>query len=117
MRWLIEPNEYGVFLSVIRIAELRRGIDGGPSGVRRKDLDAWLQEDSLARFEGRGLFVDGHVAHSWDRVVARRESQGRPISAMDAMLAAMTEVHGPTLVTRNKLDFHPTPKSIISPWT
>ena len=117
MAWLAAADEDQVFLSVVTIAELRRGIETLAPGERRRRLDAWLQEDLPTRFEGRVKFIDAQVADSWGRVVARRESQGRPINAMDAMLAATAEVHGLTLVTRNESDFQPTLKSIVNPWS
>jgi predicted nucleic acid-binding protein len=49
--------------------------------------------------------------------MARRQAAGRPMSVADAFIAATVEVHGLTLVTRNAVDFEPTLKGIINPWT
>ena len=117
MAWLAATDEDRVFLSVVTIAELRRGIEDLTSGERRKRLADWLQQDLLARFEGRILPIDTQIANVWGRIVARRESNGRPIHAMDAMLAATAEVHALALVTRNEADFHLTLKSVINPWS
>ena len=117
MAWLAATDEDRVFLSVVTIAELRRGIESLASGERRKRLENWLQEDLSARFEGRILPIDTQIANVWGKIVARRESSGRPIHAMDAMLAATAEVHALVLVTRNEVDFHLTLKSVINPWS
>lgn len=117
MAWLAATDEDRVFLSVVTIAELRRGVESLASGDRRKRLDDWLQQDLSSRFEGRMLPIDAQIANVWGRIVARRESSGCPIHAMDAMLAATVQVHALTLVTRNEADFYPTLKAVINPWS
>jgi predicted nucleic acid-binding protein len=116
VRWLTEVNEEDVFLSVVTFAELRHGIERLATGARRKRLDEWLRSELPLRFEGRIVPVDGAVADEWGRLVARHEAGGRPISAMDALIAATAQVHGLTLVTRNTSDFEPSLKSVLNPW-
>lgn len=113
--WLARVDEDSVFLSVVTFAELRHGIERLPAGKRRKQLDEWLRSDLLLRFEQRTLPVDGAVADEWGRLVARHESVGRPIHAMDALIAATAQVHALTLVTRNASDFAASIKS-LNPW-
>jgi predicted nucleic acid-binding protein len=115
--WLSECDEDSVFLSVITIAELRHGIERLSAGRRRSRLDAWLGEELLPRFEGRILSIEPGIADLWGRVVARREALGRPIHAMDALLAATATAHDLTLVTRNSTDFETSVKSILNPWS
>ncbi|HXP72822.1 MAG TPA: PIN domain-containing protein, partial [Stellaceae bacterium] len=69
------------------------------------------------RFEARVLPVDGAVADAWGKIVARAETAGRPIHAMDAFIAATADVHGLTLITRNASDFEVSLKAIVNPWT
>lgn len=69
------------------------------------------------RFEGPNALIDGAVADEWGRLVARREGSGRPIPAMEALIAATARVHNLTLVTRNVPDFSASLKSVLNPWT
>lgn len=115
--WLADVDEDRVFLSVITLTELRYGIERMPPGHRRKRLDQWLEEELPLRFEGRILAIDPAVADACGKVVARSETLGRRLEAMDAFLAATAEVHRLTLVTRNTSDFQPTVKGILNPWT
>jgi predicted nucleic acid-binding protein len=116
VEWLNEVDEESVFLSVVTFAELRHGVERLPEGARRKHLDKWLRSELPVRFEGRIALVDGAVADECGRLVARHETGGRPIHAMDAFIAATAQVHGLTLVTRNVSDFQLSLKSMLNPW-
>lgn len=114
--WLAEVDEDSVFLSVVSLAELRYGIERMPRGSRRTRLDAWLRDELPLRFEGRILSIDERVADAWGQVVAQRESAGRPIAAMDALIAALANVYDMHLVTRDESDFASTVQRIVNPW-
>jgi predicted nucleic acid-binding protein len=115
--WMTEVDEDRVFISVISMAELRRGIERMPDGNRRSRLDEWLREELPQRFERRVLLVDHAVAEAWGRIVARCEMAGRPISTMDGFIAATAEVHDMALVTRNVSDFEFSVREVVNPWT
>jgi predicted nucleic acid-binding protein len=114
--WLAATDEDRVFLSVVTLAELRRGIERLAIGARRTRLEAWLAHELPLRFEKRVLPVDAPIADAWGRIVARSQSLGRTIHAMDAFLAASADVHGLTLVTRNTSDFEPLGQTLLNPW-
>lgn len=115
--WLAEVDEDRTFISVVTIAELRYGIERLASGQRRNRLSQWLEEELPQRFEGRILAIDENVADRCGRIVARSESRGRKLEAMDAFIAATAEVHGLTLVTRNTSDFQFVLKDTLNPWS
>jgi toxin FitB len=115
--WMTEVDEDRVFISVISLAELRRGIERMPRGNRRSRLDEWLREELPQRFEKRVLSVDHAVAEAWGTIVARCEMAGRPISTMDGFIAATAEVHDMALVTGNVSDFEGSVKEVVNPWT
>jgi predicted nucleic acid-binding protein len=114
--WLKEVPEDRVFLSVASLAELRRSVELLPPGQRRDRLAVWLLRDLPARFEGRILDVDGPVAEAWGTVMARGEKAGARISAWDACLVAMAEVHQLTLVTRNAKGLQKLGAPLLNPW-
>ena len=84
---------------------------------RRRQLDLWLSEELVSRFEERILPVDLSVAGTWGRVVGRSQAQGRSIEPMDAFIAATAERHDLTLVTRNVRDFTFLGIRILNPWS
>jgi toxin FitB len=115
--WMNEVDEDRVFLSVISLAELRRGIERMPAGNRRNRLDEWLREELPQRFDGRILLVDRNIAEAWGMIVAHCQTVGRPISTMDGFISATAEAYGMTLVTRNVSDFEISVKKLVNPWT
>lgn len=117
VEWLADVDEDRVFLSVVTLAELRLGIARLPAGRRRERLQAWLQTDLLPRFEGRIVPVDNEIALSWGDVTAECAAAGRPIEAMDALIAATARVHVFELVTRNTRDFELVMISTRNPWS
>ncbi len=116
IEWLSQVDEDDVFLSVVTFAELRHGIERLPSGRHRRQLDEWLRGELALRFEGRIVLIDGATADEWGRLVARQEARGRPIAAMDGLIAATARVHALTLVTRNATDFQVSVKAVLNPW-
>jgi predicted nucleic acid-binding protein len=115
--WLAATDEDHIHISVVTIAELHYGIARMARGRRRTQLDHWLREDVSLRFANRILPIDNSVAHAWGLLVAQRETLGKPISPMDAFIAATAEVHLLTLVTRNVADFKPSLSAILNPWS
>ncbi len=114
--WLHQVDEDLAFISVVTLAELRRGAERLPPGRRRRRLEDWISSDVTLRFEGRILRISEEIADHWGRLVARSESIGRRIGVMDGFLAATAVRHDLTLVTRNVTDFAPLGVPIINPW-
>lgn len=116
MDWLASIDEDQLFLSIISLAELRHGVERLGPGRRKSALDLWLSQELPDRFDGRLLVVDLTTADHWGRIVARADTAGRPIGAMDAFLAAVAEQHQLTLVTRNISDFEEVGIPLFNPW-
>lgn len=101
-------------LSVLTLGEIRKGIEAVGDQRRRQALTDWLESDLPAFFTGRLLAVDQVVADRWGRLLA---SAGRPLPAIDSLLAATALVHDLVLVTRNVKDFAGLPVSTFNPWS
>lgn len=116
IRWLGDTDEDSVYMSVIPIAEIRRGVERMPTGRRRERIEVWLREDLPGRFEGRILTVDTAVAQEWGVTVEKARRCGMTISVMDAFLAATARTHDLTPVTRNTKDFRELGLRLFDPW-
>jgi len=114
--FLAGTNEDTLFLSVVTLAELRRGVARMPDGRRRLALDTWLETDLTQRFDGRILGIDTEVADAWGRIMAAAEQSGRTPGVMDVWIAATATVRGLTLATRDVRDFAPLGVRVFCPW-
>ena len=112
-RWFAAAPDAGLFLSVLTIGEIRRGI----ARLRRRDpaqaavYGAWLA--TLRRDDAdRILPVTVAIAEQWGRLHA-----GDPLPVVDGLLAATARVHGSVLVTRNTADVARTGVQLLDPLT
>ena len=111
--WFAQRPAATLFLSVLTLGEIRKGVQATSDERRRQALGDWLEADLPAFFTGRVLGVDTAVADRWGRLIAEA---GRPLPAIDSLLAATAVVHGLVLVTRNVRDFAGLPVQIFNPW-
>ena len=110
----LDPDD--VYLSVITVGEITKGIEKLPRSKRKQELQTWLKEDLLIRFDGKIISLDVAVLVEWGILTARLESSGRTVPVMDALMAATVLAHQLSLVTRNANDFEGAGVDIINPW-
>ena len=116
VRWVEARDEGELYLSVLTLGELQKGIAKLEDATRRAALQAWLEGDLLRRFAGRILDVDREVAQRWGALAASAERRGRPVPVTGGLLAATALVHGMTVATRNVRDLEPTGIPLADPW-
>lgn len=107
--------EDDVYLSVLTLGELRKGIDKLRASRKKKSLSDWFDR-VLVSAQGRVVPIDAETALLWGEINARAEKRGRTIPAIDGLLAATALRHGMRLMTRNVSDFEPTGVQLINPW-
>jgi predicted nucleic acid-binding protein len=117
LEWLDGLDEDRAFISVVSIAEIRRGVALMDTGRKRDALAEWLAQDLPQRFEHRVIAVDEPVALAWGDLMGLAKRSGRGLASMDGLIAATAIAHDLTLVTRNTKDFEGFGIEIIDPWT
>lgn len=115
VNWIDELNEEDVYLSVVTLGEIRRGIDRLPASSKRKALDKWLQ-GILVRFQGKIISLDSPIILHWGSMVADLDKNGTPVPAIDSLIAASASYNRLTLVTRNVADFKNLKIQLLNPW-
>lgn len=111
-RWLAAQRSSDLYLSVVTIGEIERGIERAltrdPTFARA--LSGWLDR-VLAWYGDRILQVDLPTAQRWGRLTAVLGHE-----SADLLIAATALEHGLTVVTRNVRHFQPTGVSLLNPF-
>jgi predicted nucleic acid-binding protein len=115
--WVLERDEDELFLSVITIGELEKGIARLPVSPKRIALEQWVRRDLADRFRGRLLAIDSGVAARWGALVGASEARGQPLPVIDSLIAATALQHDLTVVTRNTDDLERCGAHCHNPWT
>lgn len=110
--FLEAANAERLFLSVLTLGELRKGV----AAKRRTDagiadrLALWVDEIECS-FTDRVLPVDAAAARIWGEL-----SAARSLPVVDTLIAATAMTRGLTLVTRNARDVAATGVMLLDPW-
>lgn len=117
LNWLDGLDEDRSFISVVSIAEIRRGVALMDEGRKREALAEWLARDLPQRFEQRVLPVDELVALAWGDLMGLAKRSGRGLSSMDGLIAATAIAGELILATRNTKDFEGFGMELFDPWS
>jgi len=113
--WLHDIPSERLFLSVINIGEIRKGLTKLPDSKRKDRLTEWLNS-LLEDYQDRIYSIDLAVAENWGVMQGKAETSGMPMSSMDSLIAAIAYTHNLILVTRNVIDFKATNLPVNNPW-
>lgn len=116
LEWMEAADESLLYLSVLTLGEIRKGVAGLPQSKRQTQLEMWLEVDLQARFSRRILSIDAPIADRWGLMAAQAKRKGRALSAIDGLLAATAMHHNLTIVSRNISDFANTQVTTLNPW-
>ena len=111
--WFGNTPDEALFMSVLTLGEIRKGVEKLLEPQRREKLRLWLKHDLREWFGPRILPIGPEVADHWGRLLAQA---GRPVSAIDSLLAATALHHDLRLVTRNTKDFDYAGLEVVNPW-
>jgi predicted nucleic acid-binding protein len=115
-KWIKNEDESNFFLSVLTIGELHKGIEKLTESKRKRELHNWVENDLKERFWRRIIDIDVQTAMVWGKIQGMAESIGRPMPAVDSLIAATGITHNLTVVTRNISDMKESGVSLFNPW-
>lgn len=104
-----------VFISVLTIGEIVRGIEKLPPGKRRAMFEEW-HLDLIRAYANQFLDVDLEIASLWGRLSMNAMRQGQTIPVVDALIGASALRHGLIVVTRNTEHFRAMGVPVFNPW-
>lgn len=111
--WFAQRPATELYLSVLTLGEIRKGVEALTDSGRRTVLREWLERELPVFFADRLLPIDAAVAHQWGQLLAKA---GRSLPAIDSLLAATALHHNLVLVTRNLKDVAGLPVKVLNPW-
>jgi len=111
-RWISSVPVEDLFLSVLTLGEVRRGIGllEGRDPVQAEVYEAWLAT-VLRDYADRIIPVDAETAEEWGSM-----NVPHPVPVVDGLMAATAKVRNMTFVTRNTSDVARTGARLLNPF-
>ena len=115
--WVLSENETNFYVSVLTFGELHKGIEKLPESKKKKELRIWVENDLRNRFQNRIIGIDTRVSVTWGKIQSIAEKKGKPMPAIDSLIAATGIAHGMIVVTRNISDMKQSGVDLFNPWS
>jgi toxin FitB len=116
VNWIKQIDDDSLFISVLTLGELQKGVSKLPDSKKKNSLQNWLNTELTQRFENRIISINQQIATTWGHIQGTAEQQGKKIPAIDSLLAATAITYDLTVVTRNHSDMVRTGAKIFNPW-
>lgn len=117
VEWMEATDEGLLYLSVLTLGEIRKGIALQKDPARKVKLEAWAVGALPVRFANRILSIDSDIAERWGVLTARaKAAKNHTLPIIDGLLAATAQHYNLTLVTRNTSDVAGTGVPVFNPW-
>jgi len=116
LRWFSGQSAEDLHVTAVTVAEVLYGIELISSSRRRDVVRAGAEKMFGDVFADRILTFEDRAARAFSQIASSRRRQGKPMSEMDAQIAAIVRVHGATLATRNPYVFEGCGVRLVNPW-
>ncbi len=114
--WIANENESNLYVSILTFGELNKGVEKLPQSRKKDELHTWIENDLKERFWNRIINIDLNVAMVWGKIQGIAEKRGKPMSAIDSLIAATGLTYKLTVVTRNVMDMEQSGVGLFNPW-
>lgn len=116
VEWLNNIPEDNIYLSSITIGEIQKGISKLVDSKKKLNLQSWLDNDLLNRFNSKIISIDKDICITWGIITANAEKRGKKLASIDSLIAATAINKVLTLVTRNTSDMIESGANIVDPF-
>jgi len=116
VEWVLSENETSFFVSVLIFGELHKGVEKLPESKKKEELRNWIEDELKNRFQNRIISIDMRVSISWGKIQCFAEKKGKPMPAIDSLIAATGIAYDLTVVTRNVSDMEQSGVKLLNPW-
>jgi len=115
-KWLTDAPTESLYISVLTLGEIRRGVEKTPTSRKKSFLLLWLENELPKWFGENVLPIDQEVAERWGYLTAHLPTK-HTLNAIDTLLAATALTHNCIMVTRNVKDFAVPGLEVLNPFT
>ncbi|MBW2305055.1 MAG: type II toxin-antitoxin system VapC family toxin [Deltaproteobacteria bacterium] len=116
INWLRSQNENNLYISVLTLGELHKGLEKIRDKRQKKKIHLWIEQDLRERFRDKILPIDARVAMIWGQVQGRTEQSGRGMPTIDGLIAATGLAFNMVVATRNISDMEASGVALFNPW-
>ena len=116
VNWIKHKDELDMYLSVLTIGELQKGVFKLKESRKKQNLMQWVESDLVKRFENRILAVTDTVARKWGEIQGKAEQEGKKMPVVDSLIAATGITYDLQVVTRNIEDMKISGVKLYNPW-
>ena len=116
VEWVLNENETKFYVSVLTFGELHKGIEKLPKSKKKEELRIWVENELTNRFQNRIIGIDMRVSTTWGKILCITEKKGKPMPAIDSLIAATGIAYDLTIVTRNLADMEQSGVKLLNPW-
>ncbi len=114
--WVLSENETSFYISVLTFGELHKGVEKLPESKKKEELRIWIEDELKNRFQSRIISIDMRVSILWGKIQCFAEKNGKPMPAIDSLIAATGIAYDLTVVTRNVADMEQSGVKLHNPW-
>lgn len=114
--WINCIDESNLYLSVITLGEIQKGVVKLPDGHKKIKLQNWIDNDLSYRFKGRIISIDLSISIMWGIILSKAEKIGKKLPAIDTLISATAIDKNMILVTRNTKDMIESGAKILDPF-
>lgn len=116
LEWFESQSEKTLYLSIITIGEIEKGIYQLAQSKKRLRLETWLFDELVPSFQSRLLEIDRKLMTTWAKMLAELKTKGMIRQSFDSLIEATALHHQLILVTRNVKNFQQSKATILNPW-
>ncbi len=117
VKWISDIDERCLYISVLTIGEIHKGIEKLPESKKKDNLHKWVNFDLKERFNNKILNIDINIATTWGRIHAKSELTGKTLPTIDGLIACTGIIHNLTVATRNTKDMRASGVTLLNPWS
>lgn len=114
--WVLSENETNFYVSVLTFGELHKGVEKLPESKKKEELQVWIEDELKNRFQNRIIGIDMRVSILWGKIQCLAGKNGKPMPAIDSLIAATGIAYKLTVVTRNVTDMEQSGVKLLNPW-